>query len=347
MLYFLYILPLFAAIFIYRFYKKDAALRRFAETELLPQINFSVSRTLQWWKAVAVLTAVFMVIISLTRPAWTPKQERVVRAGRDIAVVLDVSGSMKAEDLKPNRLEHAKLAIRDLLDRLEGNRIALVVFAGSAVLKCPLTLDYGFFRMVLDDISTDSVARGGTRIGDGLQETVETVFSDDTERGRDLILITDGEDHDSQPIKAAVEAVNKGICIIAIGLGDEKEGERIPTINENGERTFLQFNDHEVWTRLDDDMLRSIVDVCPEGKYLHVGTGMFDLGSIYRSLAASAEKREIEFMAAERFEEKFQVPLAAGLLLLLLELLIPERKSWYRLLTSKESGATTRKGRTA
>jgi Ca-activated chloride channel family protein len=326
MLYLLWILPPLLALYFFGFRKKDQALRRFAETGLLVRINSSVSRPRQWGKCLLVAAAVLFVVVSLTRPAWNAKPEKIELKGRDIVFVLDVSRSMLAEDLKPNRLDRAKLAIRDLVDRLRGDRVGLVAFAGAAAVKCPLTQDYGFFRIMLDDISADSISQGGTLIGDALRKTVGEVYSDRLKRFKDIILITDGEDHDSFPVEAAKEAGERGIRLIAIGLGDEKEGRRIPVVNEKGERGFLRYRNEEVWTRLDADTLRKMADQTPGGSYLNVATGTFDLGTIYESLVAGAEKRDLESKTINRYEEEFQIFLAIGLALLVLEMLIGERK---------------------
>jgi Ca-activated chloride channel homolog len=326
MLHLLWLLPPLLALYLFGFHKKDLALRKFAETPLLSRINASVSRARQWWKAVITLAAFFFVVSGLARPAWDPKPEKIELKGRDIVFVLDVSKSMLAEDLKPNRLERAKLAIRDLVDRLEGDRIALVAFAGNSTVKCPLTQDYGFFRIMLDDISVEAIGRGGTLIGDALRKTMGEVFSDPLKRFKDIILITDGEDHDSFPVEAAKEVGERGVRLIAIGLGDEKEGQRIPVINEKGEREFLRYRGEEVWTRLDADTLRKMVDATPGGSYLNVATGTFDLGSIYQSLIAAAEKKDLESKTITRYEEKFQIFLALAFLLLVIEMLVGERK---------------------
>ena len=326
MLQLLWLLPVLLGVAAYRFHKKDQALARFAEIALLERINQSVSRARQWWKAVMVVAAAFLIVISLARPAWNPRPEKVESKGRDIVFVLDVSRSMMAEDLKPNRLERAKLAIRDLVDKVEGDRVALVAFAGTSIVKCPLTQDYGFFRLMLDDTGPESVSRGGTLIGDALRKTVDEVYSDRLKRYKDIILITDGEDQDSFPVEAAKEVGERGIRLIAIGLGDENEGQRIPVVNEKGERTFLRHGGQEVWTRLDADTLRKMVDATPGGRYLNVATGTFDLGAIYRDLLADAEKRYLESIKINRYEEKFQIFLGAAILLLLAEMALSERR---------------------
>lgn len=326
MLQLLWLLPLFFGVAVYRFKKKDQALLKFAESGLLERINQSVSRARQWGKVLLVVAASLLIVISLARPAWNPRPEKVESKGRDIVFVLDVSRSMMAEDLKPNRLERAKLAIRDLIDNIEGDRVALVAFAGTATVKCPLTQDYGFFRLMLDDTGPESISRGGTLIGDALRKTVDEVYSDRLKRYKDIILITDGEDQDSFPVEAAREVGERGIRLIAIGLGDEKEGQRVPVVNEKGERIFLRHGNQEVWSRLDADTLRKMVDATPGGRYLNVATGTFDLGAIYRDLLADAEKQFLESIKINRYEEKFQIFLGMALLLLLAEMALSERR---------------------
>ena len=326
MLQLLWLLPLFLGVAVYRFKKKDQALLKFAESGLLERINQSVSRARQWGKVLLVVAASLLIVLSLARPAWNPRPEKVESKGRDIVFVLDVSRSMMAEDLKPNRLERAKLAIRDLIDNIEGDRVALVAFAGTATVKCPLTQDYGFFRLMLDDTGPESISRGGTLIGDALRKTVDEVYSDRLKRYKDIILITDGEDQDSFPVEAAREVGERGIRLIAIGLGDEKEGQRVPVVNEKGERIFLRHGNQEVWSRLDADTLRKMVDATPGGRYLNVATGTFDLGAIYRDLLADAEKQFLESIKINRYEEKFQIFLGMALLLLLLEMALSERR---------------------
>jgi Ca-activated chloride channel family protein len=204
--------------------------------------------------------------------------------------------------------------------------VALVAFAGASTVKCPLTQDYGFFRLMLDDTAPESVGRGGTLLGDALRKTVDEVYSDRLKRYKDIILITDGEDQDSFPVEAAKEVGERGIRLIAIGLGDESEGQRVPVVSEKGERTFLRHGGQEVWSRLDADTLRKMVDATPGGRYLNVATGTFDLGVIYRDLVADAEKRTLESLKINRYEEKFQIFLGAAIMLLLVELMISERK---------------------
>ncbi|NOX96747.1 MAG: VWA domain-containing protein [Nitrospirae bacterium] len=324
-LYLLWLVPLLIIFYLYVFRRKRKVLETFASVHLLPQLSVSFSPARQKVKAALLILAFIFLAFTLTRPGWNPQPQKIERRGRDIVFLLDVSRSMLAEDLKPNRLERAKIAIRDVLDVLQGDRVALIAFAGTAVVKCPLTLDYGFFRMALENISVESTSRGGTLIGDAIRKAIQ-VFDDPEKKFKDIILITDGEDHDSFPVEAAKEAGKKGIRIIAVGLGDEKQGQRIPITDKFGNRTFLKYHGQEVWSKLDGDTLRKIVNVSNGGKYFGVATGTIDLGNIYRQLIARAEKRELESRTIRRYQEKFQIFLALALGLLSLEALMSERK---------------------
>jgi len=313
--------------YIWCFWQKAKALRILACNEMLKKINVSVSLKKQIFKALLLAAGFISIVIALTEPKWNPQAQRIKRQGRDVCILLDTSRSMLAEDIKPNRLERSKIAIRDLLETLKGDRIAIVTFAGNSTVKCPLTQDYAFVRMALVDISTQSSSRGGTMIGDAIRKATEEVFDKQSREYKDIILITDGEDHDSFPVQAAEKAAADGIRIIAIGLGDEDQGSRIPVTGPNGEKTFLKYNGQEVWSKVDGDMLREVVYATEGGKYLSVEPGTtLDLGQIYESLIASAQKRQLESTTMLKYDEKFQIFVALGLVLIICEVFISERR---------------------
>lgn len=326
MLNWLWLIPPLIVVGLYAAQRRRRALEMFIEAGILDRIQISVSPTRRRWKAALLIVSAALTAFALARPGWNPTAETVERRGRDVVFLLDVSRSMLAEDLAPNRVERAKLAIQDAVDKLEGDRVGLVVFAGNALVKCPLTHDYGFFRLMLDDVSTDSISRGGTMIGDAIRKTLDEVYDDQYKQFKDLVLITDGEDHDSFPFEAAEAAGERGVRIIAIGLGDENEGQRIPITDEQGRKTFVKYEGKEVWTRLDADTLRRMVNVTPGGKYLNVSTGTIDLGSVYKQLIASAEKKELESRTVKKYHEKFQIFLFVAFALLLGDMIISERK---------------------
>lgn len=229
-----------------------------------------------------MVLALWLVVLALMRPQGPGELTAVGSSSvsADIFVVLDVSRSMLAEDAAPTRLGRAKAEVRDLIARMPGHRLGLVAFAGRAQLLCPLTPDYGFFRMILDSADPRSVSRGGTRIGDGLRAAVQALPPGSG--ARLVLLITDGEDHDSLPLDAAREAGRAGVRIIAIGFGDERGSEVALVDPTTGARRFLTDREGQlVRSRLDGKTLRDIA-LATEGAYIPAGVAALDLESIVR-----------------------------------------------------------------
>jgi Ca-activated chloride channel family protein len=322
-LFFLLVFPIVPA-YLWYFWRKKQMLGLLAESPLLSAINTSVSRSKQILKATLLIAGFAAVVFALTRPAWNPKPREIKRKGRDVVILLDVSRSMLAEDIKPNRLGRAKIAIKDLMEQLRGDRIGIVTFAGNSSVKSPLTQDYAFVRMAIDRLTTESTTRGGTNVGDAIRQATSEVFDEQVKECKDIILITDCDDQaGSFPEKAAEQAGQKGIRIIAVGLGNPNEGARIPIVSTDGTKTFLKYNSQEVWTKLDDKTLRKIASATG-GAYIPVETGTFDLGQIYLDLIRSAGKRELESATILEYDEKFQIFLALGLLCLIGEVFVSE-----------------------
>ena len=282
--------------------------------------NFTGSTKISGHFKIPVLSVfvlgVILITFSLSRPSWGTKETTVSKKGRDVVFVIDVSRSMLAEDIAPNRLERAKIAILDSLNAIDGDRVALVAFAGSTVVKCPLTLDYNFFKQAVYNLAPDSVSRGGSMIGDALRKTLSDVFKGGNDGYRDIILITDGEDQESYPVKAAETLAQKNIRLIAIGLGDENIGKRIPVTDSKGNRIFLTYKGQEIWSKLDADTLRKMTAKTSGGRYLNVSTGTFDPGDIYSTLIKTQEKKFIEKETTILREERFQYFLLPGILLI-------------------------------
>ena len=272
------------------------------------------------------------LVVAVARPGWESQATTLERRGRDVVFVVDVSRSMLAEDLAPNRLERAKLAILDTLEQLSGDRVALVAFAGSAVVKSPLTFDYGFFRLAVQQLSVTSVARGGSLIGDALRTVRDQVFDERTVEYRDVLLITDGGDHDSFPAVAAEELGQRGVRLLAVGLGDDSAGQPIPLdTTADGQPAFVEHEGQMVLSQLDADLLRAVAGATPGGRYIHVATGNVDLGRLYQELIAAASGRLLETESVELVRERFQTFIAVALLLLALVLLLPERMALPRM----------------
>lgn len=273
-----------------------------------------------------VVLAFAAIILALARPADQERQAPVTTMGRDVCFVIDVSRSMLAEDLAPNRLERSKLWIRDVVGVLEGDRVALVAFAGSNRVMSPLTHDYGFFATMVDDLRPESVEVGGTLIGDALRTVLDRIFTEDgVERFQDVILITDGEDQGSVPVAAAEALGTRGVRLIALGIGDPSEGARIP-FSESGQIRYITDEDGEpVISRLDEDTLRDMVAQTPGGRYYSVQTGDIQLDQIYRTLIGEAEQRVLQTTESTVYREWFPVLLGLAAALLALEVLLARR----------------------
>jgi Ca-activated chloride channel family protein len=256
-------------------------LSRFISRVMQSRLAESPSTGRRLTKLGLVLATLLLGTLGLMRPQASGGTEVLStrKAAADIMVVLDVSRSMLAEDAAPNRLDRAKAEIGEFIERVQGHRVGLVAFAGRASVLCPLTTDYGFFHLVLRDVDTDSVGRGGTRIGEAIRKSI-AAFGPSSGAPRVLLLITDGEDHDSYPEDAAQAAVEAGIRIVAIGFGSEQGSEITLRDPKTGARTLLtDKNGQVVRSRLDGELLRQLALVT-EGVYVPAGTSALDLDSI-------------------------------------------------------------------
>lgn len=307
---------------LYGVWQRRRAVARFASSRLMQHLAPSISVTRRVVRLGVVALAMALLIIALTGPRWGEQVQNLLRRNIDIVVLLDVSRSMLARDIAPNRLERAKLAIRDdLLPALGGDRVALVAFAGEQSVACPLTSDYGFFRLALDDITTQSSPRGGTLIGDAIRKAAD-LFDRKLDTHKLILLITDGEDHDSYPVEAAAGIWNDGkIPIVALAIGDPQQGARIP-VGDPARQQFLQYKGETVWSRADFEQLRQIAQASPLGVFVPVGTSNFDLGSIYRTVASALRTTERQERQAARQPPRFHGFVVAALLLVLLESLL-------------------------
>ncbi|MDP6981003.1 MAG: VWA domain-containing protein, partial [Myxococcota bacterium] len=273
--------------------------------------------------AFLVLACVFGVF-ALMRPQWGFEYIESPRASAELMVAIDVSRSMLAEDVAPNRLERAKSEIRDLLDYLHGDQVGLIAFAGRASVLAPMTPDFGFFRLVLDTLGPNSVGRGGTRLEEPIRKAIAG-FRASGDISRVLVLITDGEDHDSFPLEAAKEAALRGIRIVAIGFGSESGSEIPITDRETGARTLLRdSNGDVVTTRLDGDTLREMA-LLTDGVYVPAGLGALDLESIYDKHIRNLMRAEIDSEGRVVRSEGFQWFVLLAMVCLLVSVAIGQR----------------------
>ena len=302
------------------------ALERLGDSPLVQQITSGPRR--RRLRACCLAAAVALIALALARPQHGTETRDVEHRGRDLVFVLDVSRSMLARDLAPSRLGRAKLWINDLVDDLGGDRVGLVAFAGAPAIKCPLTQDRAFFRLALDRLDTQSAPRGGTMIGDAIRKVLDDIYEVENENGdpvesgrfRDIILITDGEDQESFPVKAAQTAGEFGVRIIAIGVGDTGEGTPVPVAP--GSDRYIEHDGKTVRSRLESKTLREIQQAVPGNVFLEVGTGEIDLAQVYRDLIASAEQTTLGSSTVTDYKERYAVFLALALVLLAFESLI-------------------------
>lgn len=326
----LWLVPITVLLLVYAFDARRRLLRRFADESLLGGLTPRFRPMAAIIRGGLVTVGVAGLVFALIRPQWNEREIPVTRRGREIVFVVDVSRSMLARDLAPNRLERAKLWIRDLAGSLEGDSVGLVAFAGVPVVKSPLTRDLGFFTMALEQLGPEAAPRGGTMIGDAIRKAVGQVFErqadDEPDRGqfRDIVLITDGEDQGSLPIEAAKAAADAGVRIIALGIGSETEGAPVPTNANDGD--FVNYQGQTVRSRLDAGTLAEIAQATPGGVFLNVGTGELNLESIYRDLIRSASQTDLETQPIVQYDEMFWVFLAVAVGCLLVEPLVHERR---------------------
>lgn len=320
-----WLLPGVAGLLVYAHRKQRAAAENFAEPSRLPNLIPAAGRTRSVLRAMAFLTGLALLITGLARPRWGVYFEKVQSRGVDLFVLLDVSRSMLADDVTPSRLERAKSDIRDLLPYLTSDRVGLVVFAGAAVVAVPLTTDQGFFLSALEEVGPGSAPRGGSLIGDAIRKSLESL-EPRADRDQVLVLITDGEDHDSFPGEAAKQAAERAVKIFTVGLGDTEEGRRIPVRDDRGGSSFLKQDGQEVWSKMDEKLLQEIA-VTTGGAYIPAKTRAYDLGEIYRDHLAQLTRGEIATEKRKRYGERFQIFLVLGFVLLLFELLVPRYNS--------------------
>lgn len=268
------------------------------------------------------LLALALLVLALARPQWGFHWEEVRRKGLDLMVVLDTSRSMMASDIKPTRLQQAKWGVRDLLRNLRGDRVGLVPFAGASILQCPLTIDYAAFTMTLDDVYSGIIPRGGTALAQALRTAI-AAFPADRAADRVVLLVTDGEDHEGDPLALLPALKEKNIRVYTIGIGT-LEGEMVPGADGQG----AYFKDRQgqiVKTALKEDVLQKLA-LGTGGTYARSAPGDTGLERVFNESITSLKRSEQESRAAKIYEERFVWAIAAALFLLAWEALLCDRK---------------------
>jgi Ca-activated chloride channel family protein len=271
------------------------------------------------------MAAFVLMIAALSRPQWGYHLRPVKRHGLDIMVVIDVSKSMLTQDVKPSRLERTKLAVKDLVMKLNGSdHIGLIAFAGDAMVMCPLTYDYNGFLLSLDDLSVDSIPRPGTNISQAIDESVKA-YQGMADSDKAVILVTDGEDEEGNAVKAARKAKEKGVRIFTVGVGT-REGDLIQVTNADGQTEFLKDADgNVVKSRLNENLLQQIAYIT-DAAYVRSAGANFGLDYLYDRQLSKLKKHDAEVKMARQYDERFQWPLTLAFAFLLAETLISTRR---------------------
>ena len=309
--------------------RKRKLLQRFGDLPLVmknaPYISFPRQRS----KLLLLLVALCFAVLALARLQFGTHLELLKREGIDLMVAMDVSNSMLARDMQPNRLEKARQEIMSVIDRLEGDRIGLIAFAGEAFVQCPLTLDYAAARMLLTVMDNRSVSVQGTSLGAAIELAAES-FSQQEKKHKVLLLLTDGEDHEGRAVEIAEAARKDGVKIYTVGIGSPA-GEPIPIVDRTGEQKGFKKDAQTgdvIMSRLDEASLQKIA-LSTGGKYYHATAGEMELDRIFDEIA-KMEKKELEGSLVTHYDDRFQWPLIFVVVLVVGEFFVSERKKRTR-----------------
>lgn len=322
------LIPLMLALVLLYFISRRRKLRRMGDPELVKKLIPYASRRKRIIKVTLFLLAFSSLILALCNLQTGSKLKEVKREGADIIVCLDVSNSMLAQDLSPNRLTRAKYALEKMIDMLEGDRLGLVIFAGEAYVQLPITTDYSAAKMFLEAIGPGMVPVQGTNLADAIRKASES-FSTDDGKNRAIILITDGENHEAEAIEAAAEAGRKGIMINTIGIGSQN-GVPIPLVENGTIKGYRKDRQGQtVVTRLNADILKAIAGKA-NGVYVQASQADIGLGAVLDKVE-QLDKAQLESKMYTDYEDQFQWFLGLALILFFIEFLISERVSeWFK-----------------
>ncbi len=321
----LLIIPLLSLFFILARLARKRALKKFGQEEIMGYLMPYSSKTRPVVKFILLMLALAFFIVGIARPQFGSKLKTVKREGVELMIALDVSNSMMAEDIQPNRLERAKRAISRLVDRLKDDKIGLIVFAGDAYTQLPITSDYNSAKLFLNSVNTQIVPKQGTAIGAAI-ELARKSFTPNGEANKAIIIITDGENHEDDAISAAESAVEDGAIVHTIGMG-LPSGSPIPVLR-GGQTDYMKDRDgNVVVTKLNEQMLEQIA-AAGEGIYVRANNAQVGLNALFDEIN-KMEKQEMESRTYSEYDDQFQWFFAVGLFLLLLEFVILERKNKY------------------
>ena len=319
------VIPMLVVFFFLTHQARQRALALLGDLELIQKLSATLSQRARVTKILLTLASVALLVFALARPQFGTRVETVQSEGQDVVVALDVSRSMLAEDVAPNRLERARLEIMRIIQRLEGDRIGLVAFAGNAFVQSPLTIDYGAATLFLNAMDPGLIPVQGTNLGEALTVALDA-FEEGTRDYRVLVVVTDGEDHEGEIAQALERAVEEGVRIHTVGIGS-LEGVPIPEFNAAGARNgFLRDDEgNVVTTRLDESTLIRVAE-STGGRYFPALGLRANLDPLIEEITGE-EGRELEVREVTQFDEQFQIFLGLALALLLVESLMSDRRT--------------------
>ncbi len=318
----LIILPALIVFFWWAWRERQRLMTQFIQARLLPGLISGLSPTRQKVRFVLITIAFALLLIALARPQWGFTWEESKQKGLDIVVAIDTSKSMLAEDIAPNRLQRAKLAALDLMQQAQSDRLGLVAFAGGAFLQCPLTIDDNAFRQSVEALDVNIIPQGGTAVAEAITTALGAFKEGDNFKV--LVLFTDGEDNDENALEAAQAAAKEGMKIFTIGIGTP-EGEILRIKDAKGRTDYLRDSEgNAVKSRLNEALLQQIAGATEGGFYLPM-RGAKTIDTLYEKGLAPLPKSEGQEKLVKRMHERYHWPLALAILLLLVEMLLPER----------------------
>jgi Ca-activated chloride channel family protein len=303
--------------------RRKKGLKRLGDTKLVSGLIPEMSGIRPLIKFILELVAVTAGIIMLSRPQFGSKIEDVKKQGVEVIIALDVSNSMLAEDIQPDRLTRAKQAISRMVDNLDNDKIGLIVFAGDAYVQIPITTDYLSAKMFLSAINPNMVPKQGTAIGAAINLGVRS-FSPGEGKSKAIVIITDGENHEDDPVKEAEEASKAGIVIHTIGIGST-EGVPIPVLNKGRKDYLKDIDGNTVITKLDEDILKKIA-LSTNGNYVRASNSNIGLDEIFNGIK-KMKKQDLESTMYTEYNDQFQIFTALALILLFADFIIMERKN--------------------
>src|ERR1044071_1072051 len=315
--------PLMIVFFWWSWRKRQQLVTQFIQARLLPALTVGISPVRLKLRLASLVLAVVCLILAMARPQWGFDWEPTKQRGLDILVPIDTSKSMLAEDIAPNRLTRAKLAALDLMQQAKSDRLGLVAFAGGAFLQCPLTIDDNAFRQSVESLDVSIIPQGGTALAEAIN-TALTAFKEG-ENFKVLVLFTDGEDNDEGALAAAEAAAKEGMKIFTIGIGTA-EGELLRVKDAKGRTDYIRDDQgHVVKSRLNETLLQQIAGATEGGFYLPL-RGAKTIDTLYEKGLAPLPKSEGQEKLVKHFHERYHWPLALAIVLLLAEMLLPERR---------------------